>query len=107
MSALHLVDGIVQDLIDLGVAADTLSCARMAHATQAAGPEQGLTRWWRPRCPVLPMYMPGRFLTGSRPSSTCHAPKMNRSVHQSQHRAYKHFSEASISRDSVTAQAFG
>jgi len=29
------------------------------------------SRWCRPRCPVLPMYMPGRLRTGSRPSSTC------------------------------------
>ena len=24
------------------------------------------TRWWRPRCPVDPMYMPGRLRTGSK-----------------------------------------
>jgi len=29
------------------------------------------TRWCSPRCPVLPMYMPGRLRTGSRPCSTC------------------------------------
>lgn len=29
------------------------------------------TRWCRPRCPVLPMYMPGRLRTGSSPCSTC------------------------------------
>jgi len=29
------------------------------------------SRWWRPRVPVLPMYMPGRLRTGSRPSRTC------------------------------------
>ena len=28
------------------------------------------TRWWRPRGPVVPMYMPGRSRTGSSPSST-------------------------------------
>src|SRR5262245_42574615 len=28
------------------------------------------TRWWRPRSPVEPMYMPGRLRTASRPSST-------------------------------------
>jgi hypothetical protein len=30
-----------------------------------------LTRWCRPRGPVLPMYMPGRLRTGSKPSNTC------------------------------------
>ena len=29
------------------------------------------TQWWRPLGPVLPMYIPGRFRTGSRPSRTC------------------------------------
>src|SRR3984957_8713894 len=28
------------------------------------------TRWWRPVGPVEPMYIPGRFRTGSRPSRT-------------------------------------
>src|SRR6476620_10773828 len=28
------------------------------------------TRWWRPRSPVEPMYMPGRFRTASSPSRT-------------------------------------
>src|SRR6476661_1069475 len=28
------------------------------------------TRWWRPRSPVDPMYMPGRLRTASRPSRT-------------------------------------
>src|SRR5438067_10854244 len=28
------------------------------------------TRWWRPRGPVEPMYMPGRLRTASSPSST-------------------------------------
>src|SRR5688572_9127344 len=28
------------------------------------------TRWWRPRAPVEPMYMPGRLRTASRPSRT-------------------------------------
>src|SRR3954447_21824084 len=27
-------------------------------------------RWWRPRAPVEPMYMPGRLRTASSPSST-------------------------------------
>jgi hypothetical protein len=31
-----------------------------------------ITRWCRPRGPVLPMYMPGRLRTGSSPSKTCY-----------------------------------
>src|SRR5258706_5763199 len=29
-----------------------------------------ITKWWRPSAPVLPIYMPGRLRTGSRPSRT-------------------------------------
>ncbi len=38
------------------------------------------TRWWRPVGPVEPMYIPGRFRTGSRPSRTVMFSAVYRSV---------------------------
>ena len=75
--ALHLVDGVVQNLVHLAPSkasetapSSAVKMPRMVYLCQSKT-HAGLTRWCRPRCPVLPMYMPGRFLTGSRPSNTC------------------------------------
>ncbi len=40
----------------------------MASSTELSTTSQ--TRWCRPRTPVDPMYMPGRFRTASSPSRT-------------------------------------
>ena len=44
--------------------------AKPAMASSTALSTTSQMRWCRPARPVDPMYMPGRFLTGSRPSST-------------------------------------
>ncbi len=43
---------------------------RPARASSTLLSTTSYTRWWSPRGPVEPMYMPGRRRTGSRPSST-------------------------------------
>src|SRR5215211_1824278 len=43
---------------------------RPARASSTELSTTSKTRWWRPRAPVEPMYMPGRSRTGSRPSRT-------------------------------------
>src|SRR5204863_6196033 len=44
--------------------------ARSASASSTELSTTSNTRWWSPRGPVEPMYMPGRSRTGSRPSRT-------------------------------------
>src|SRR5664280_128415 len=44
----------------------------MASSTELSTTSQ--TRWWSPVGPVDPMYIPGRFRTGSRPSRTVMSP---------------------------------
>src|SRR5215211_3816373 len=43
---------------------------RPARASSTELSTTSKTRWWRPRAPVEPMYIPGRSRTGSRPSRT-------------------------------------
>lgn len=44
------------------------ACPASASSTELS--TTSYTRWWRPRSPVEPMYMPGRLRTASRPSRT-------------------------------------
>src|SRR5215210_9202025 len=53
-----------------GCSVISMRSARPASASSTELSTTSYTRWWSPRAPVEPMYMPGRSRTGSRPSRT-------------------------------------